>query len=125
MFRYVVVLVLALVVDALLQPDEWRNIIAERRKQHKPSPQQLAKTYREADAANKKAKMEHQAYLKSPEHHAEMVHAGNKIAERARHETAVPYQKHCGMTVPFSKSGYKNTDLVRSIFHLADSWHSA
>merc|ERR1719321_2646001 len=104
---------------AVLQPDsDWQKKVAQHRKKPLPSPQQLATKFHRAEVAKKVAKKQHQAYLKSPEHHAEMVHAGNKIAERARHETPVPDSRHCGTRVPYSKSGYKNTDIVRNIFHL-------
>jgi len=129
MFRSLAAIALAFVVDAAveLQPDaDWQKVVAERRKQHKPSPKQVAAKFHKAEVAQKKVKKEHQAYLKSPEHHAEMVHAGNKMAQKARHQITSQddglNEKHCGMNVPFSDAGYKNTETVRHIFHLTDSY---
>lgn len=126
MFISVAAVVLTVAVDAVVQPDEWQKHFAENRKKHQPSPQQLAATFREADAARKQAKKEHKAYLKSPEHHAEMVHAGNKMAQKARHQSGDDdslHASHCGMSMSFANAGYKNTEAVRSIFHLPDSYY--
>jgi len=127
MIRGLITLAFAMYLCAAVQqPDpDWQKTVAEHRRKPQPSPQQLAAKFQKAEIAKKVDKRKHQAYLKSPEHHAEMVHAGNKIAEHARHETPVPDQRHCGMALPYSKSGYKNNDIVRGIFHLADSWHAA
>jgi len=106
-----------------LQPDaEWQKHVAEMRKQRKPSPQQIAAKFRKANREKKKADEAHEAYLKSPEHQTEMIRRGNQMAQRARRETAehlTPNQMHCGMTVPFTELGYKDTEASRDIFELS------
>jgi len=106
-------------------PDaDWQKLVAEKRRQRKASPQQIAANFHAAAKAQKKAAKAHQAYLKSPAHHTEMMRRGNKMAQRARRSNEDNYdispqnEMHCGMTVPFADLGYKNTNDVRDIFHL-------